>query len=108
MMDQEFLNKVVINQQKNLLNIRSLPSKYYPVGTIWYKNYSNIKKQAKLVHYNYLKGDIAKILMMLKYRDYHCNSFFELSILYFLFCLSRIKWKIISIAKSISKIKKLL
>ncbi len=105
MMDQEFLNKVVFNQQKNLLNIRSLPSKYYPVGIIWYENYNNIKKQVKLVHYNYLIGDINKIMKMLKYRDYQYNSIIELSKLYFLFYLSKIKLKIFSIARSILKQK---
>ena len=65
-MDQEFLNKVVINQQKNLLNIKSLPFNYYPVGIIWYKNYSNLKKQVKLVHYNYLIGDVQKIIKMIQ------------------------------------------
>ena len=68
--DQGFINKVILNKENKLLNIKKLPKDNYPVGYWWYRNHKNISNKTMLVHYNYIIGDFRKILKMIRHLDY--------------------------------------
>jgi len=49
-----------LNATKGKMDIAHLPIKEYPTGKYWFKDKKNLAKSAKIVHYNFLKGDNKK------------------------------------------------